>query len=135
MAKTQATELAGHRQRVFQEGEHTGGGSGRRQVIFLGLSVLGATLPLSRFVPWLAENGLDLPLFYEELFANRISSFFAWDVLVSAVVVLAFVSLDRGGPPLAQRILSAIATCSVGVSFGLPLYLLLRERHSQRASG
>lgn len=91
-------------------------------------------MPLSRFVPWLAENGLDLPLFYEELFANRISSFFAWDVLISAVVVLAFVALDRGGPPVAQRALAAMATCSVGVSFGLPVYLLLRERHSGRYS-
>lgn len=91
-------------------------------------------MPLSQFVPWLAENGLDLPLFFGELFANRISSFFAWDVLVSAVVVLTFLTLDRGGPPPVQRALAALGTCFVGPSFGLPVYLLLRERYSQRTS-
>lgn len=110
-------------------------GSRRRQAVYGALCVAGAALPLSRFVPWLAENGLDLPLFFEELFANRISSFFAWDVLVSAAVVLAFLTLDGGGLPRAQRALVVVATCSGGVSFGLPVYLLLRELRSRRTSG
>lgn len=131
MARTSTSGVASRRVRPLRDRESTDGGSGRRQLIFLGLSVAGAALPLSRFTPWLAENGLDLKLFYRELFANRISSFFAWDVLVSAAVVLAFVALDRGGPPLAQRILAVVATFSVGVSCGLPVYLLLRERHSR----
>jgi hypothetical protein len=108
--------------------------SRRRQVVYGASCVAGAALPLSQVLPWMADNGIDLPLFFEELFANRISSFFAWDVLVSAAVVLAFLALDGGGLPRAQRALAAVATCSVGVSFGLPLYLLLRERHSRRAS-
>ncbi|MCA1716928.1 MAG: DUF2834 domain-containing protein [Actinobacteria bacterium] len=120
--------------RAVAEETITGGGSRHRQAVYGALCVVGAALPLSQFVPWLAENGLDLPLLFEELFANRISSFFAWDVLISAAVVLAFLALDGGGLPWAQRALAAVATCSVGVSFGLPVYLLLRERHSQRAS-
>lgn len=111
-----------------------GGDSRRRQAVYGALCVVGAALPLSRFVPWLAEHGLDFRLFFDELFANRISSFFGWDVLVSTTVVLAFLALDGGGLPRAQRVLVAAATCCVGVSLGLPLYLLLRERQTRQPS-
>lgn len=106
----------------------------RRQAIYSALCVVGAALPLSRFLPWLAEHGPDAQVFFDELFTNRISSFFAWDVLVSATVVLAFLALDGGGLPRAHRVLVAVATCSVGVSLGLPLYLLLRERQTRQSS-
>jgi hypothetical protein len=106
--------------------------SRRKQVIYGALCIAGAALPLSQFTPWLMENGLDLQLFFNELYVNAISRFFAWDVLVSAVVILTFLVIDGGGIPRWQRILVGVATCSVGVSFGLPVYLLLRERHLQR---
>jgi len=107
-------------------------GDTRRQAIYGALCVVGAALPLSRFLPWLAEHGPDAQVFSDELFTNRVSSFFAWDVLVSATVVLAFLALDGGGLPRSQRVVVAVATCAVGVSLGLPLYLLLRERHTRQ---
>lgn len=107
-------------------------GDARRQAIYGALCVVGAALPLSRFLPWLAEHGPDTRLFFDELFTNRISSFFAWDVLVSATVVLAFLALDGGGLPRAHRVVVAVATCSVGVSLGLPPYLFFRERHTRQ---
>ena len=53
----------------------------------LGLCVLGLVLPYSQFVPWLLEHGLNITVFVRELFANRISAFFAMDVIVSAIVL------------------------------------------------
>ena len=44
--------------------------------LYLGLCVLGAALPYSQFLPFLREHGLDPRLIVEQLFANRISSFF-----------------------------------------------------------
>ena len=52
---------------------------------YLVLCILGAVLPYSQFVPWLAEHGLNGRLFVQQLFATRIGTFFAFDVIVSAV--------------------------------------------------
>ena len=55
---------------------------------YLVCCVLGLVLPYSQFVPWLLEHGLDITLFFRELFASRISAFFAMDVIVSAIVLI-----------------------------------------------
>ena len=97
------------------------------RALYLALAVLGAVLPLSQFLPFLGDHGLDLPLFFEQLFANRISAFFGLDVIVSALVVLVLVGTE--GPRVGVRHLwvYVLATLSVGVSFGLPLFLFARE--------
>jgi hypothetical protein len=95
--------------------------------VFVILAVLGAALPLSQFLPWFAANGLDLHLFFDELFANRISSFFGLDVLVSAIVTAVLIVLEgrRAGVP---RLWMPIAgTFLIGVSLGLPMFLAMRE--------
>jgi Protein of unknown function DUF2834 len=99
-----------------------------RKNVYLVLCILGAVLPYSQFVPWLMENGFNASLFVQQLFANRISGFFAWDVLISAVVVVGFVRSEgkRRGVKLVW--LPILGVLTVGVSFGLPLFLYLRER-------
>src|SRR5206468_10753536 len=57
---------------------------------YLVCCVLGLVLPSSQFVPWLLEHGLNITLFFRELFANRISAFFAMDVVVSAIADLVY---------------------------------------------
>ena len=96
--------------------------------VYLALCVLGTVLPYSQFLPFLREHGLDLRLFVEQLFANRISAFFALDVIVSALVlwVLVLVEGRRAG---VRHIWAPIAaSLAVGVSLGLPLFLYQRER-------
>jgi len=94
--------------------------------LYAALAVLGTVLPLAQFVPWLAAHGLDMRLFAEQLFANRIGGFFAMDVLVSAIVVIVLV---RGeGRDVPGGWLAIPATLLVGVSCGLPLFLMLRAR-------
>ena len=92
--------------------------------LYLLFAIAGAALPLSQFLPWIAEHGLDLPLFFSELFANRISSFFGLDVIVSAVVLITWIlhSKTRHGW------IAITGTLLVGVSFGLPLHLYLRSK-------
>jgi hypothetical protein len=43
-----------------------------RKIFYLVLCVLGFALPYSQFVPWVVEHGLDMRLFVQQLFANRI---------------------------------------------------------------
>ncbi|HWY31007.1 MAG TPA: DUF2834 domain-containing protein [Candidatus Acidoferrum sp.] len=74
------------------------------------------------------KNGLSGRLFVQQLFANRISAFFALDVLVSAVVLLRFSELESRRLRLHSRWIILAGTLLVGVSLGLPLFLYLRER-------
>jgi hypothetical protein len=101
---------------------------------YLVCCVLGLILPWSQFVPWLLEHGLDLALFFRELFANRISAFFAIDVIVSAIVLIWFIQSE--GKRLQVRFLwlPVIGTLIVGVSFGFPLFLFLREETLDRTT-
>ena len=96
--------------------------------------VLGMVLPYLQFVPWLLEHGLNVTLFFRELFANRISTFFVLDVIVSAIVLIWFIQSE--GKRLRVRLLwlPTIGTLIVAVSFGFPLFLFLRQVRLDRTT-
>ena len=96
--------------------------------------VLGSVLPCWQFVPWLLEHGLNVALFIPELFVNRISAFFAMDVIVSAIVLIWFIQSE--GKRLRVRLLwlPTVGTLLVGVSFGLPFFLFLRQSTLDRTT-
>ena len=96
--------------------------------LYLALCVAGIALPCAQFLPWLGEHGLDLRLFVEQLFANRISAFFAMDVIVSSIVLWVFVIAE--GQRVRHRWAPIVASLVVGVSLGLPLFLYLRTSKS-----
>ena len=97
------------------------------------LCVAGAVLPWSQFVPFLLENGLDLPLIVRQLFAKRISSSFALDLIVSSVVFWVFVAIE-GRRARVKSVWAPIAgNVVIGLSFGLPLFLYMRERRLEGA--
>lgn len=100
------------------------------KTVYLVLCVLGAGLPLWQLVPWLAANGLDVPLLFRQLFADRVGAFFGLDVIVSAVVLAVFVWSE--GARVRMRWLAIVATLAVGVSLGFPLFLYMRERELER---
>ena len=102
--------------------------------VYLGLCVLGVVLPYWQFLPWAAQNGLNLSLFVQQLFANRIGAFFGMDVLVSAIALLVFVRFENSRIRIPGRWLPLIAVLTVGVSLALPLFLYLRERALEQSS-
>jgi len=92
--------------------------------LYLAFAVLGLVLPYSQFIPWVMEHhALNMELFIRDLFANRVSAFFALDVIVSAVVLISFIQIE--GKRLAMRLLwlPIVSALLVGVSLGLPLSL------------
>ena len=98
-----------------------------KENIYLILCVLGIALPYWQFLPWVAANGLNLRLFFQQLFANRIGVFFGMDVLVSAFALLFFVRFESSRMRIPGRWLPLMAVLTVGVSLALPLFLYLRE--------
>jgi hypothetical protein len=97
--------------------------------IYFFLALLGLVIPYAQFLPWLAEHGPNLRLLVDELFSTRIGAFFGCDVLVSAVVLLGFIRREGARRKMRNLWLPVAATCLVGVSCGLPLFLFLREGH------
>jgi hypothetical protein len=96
--------------------------------LYLALCVAGTVLPYSQLLPFLREHGLDLRLVVEQLFANRIGGFFGLDVIVSSMVLWAFVAVEGRRAAVKHLWAPIAASLTVGVSLGLPLFLYLRER-------
>jgi hypothetical protein len=105
----------------------------RPRNLYLSLCVLGLVLPYSQFLPFLQEHGLDLRLIVQQLFANRISSFFGLDVIVSSVVLLIFMRVEGRRLGMRRLWLPLVALLTVGVSLALPLFLYLREARQELA--
>jgi Terpene cyclase DEP1 len=103
--------------------------------VYLVLCILGAVIPYWQFIRWLTENGFNASLFVHQLFANRISTFFALDVIISAIVLLRFVVAEGRRTHLKHRWLVVLSVLFVGVSLGLPLFLYLRELQLEQAAG
>ncbi len=104
----------------------------RLKTAYLMLCALGVLLPYWQIAPWLWEHGLDLPLFFAQLFENRVGAFFGMDVCVSAAALLVFAWSERERAGVRAVWASALAVVVVGVSLGLPLFLYLRERSLER---
>jgi hypothetical protein len=102
--------------------------------LYLWFCVAGTVLPYSQFVPFLREHGLDLGLFFEQLFANRIGGFFGLDVLVSSMVLWAFVVIEGRRAGVRHLWGPIVASLAVGVSLGLPLFLYMREDRRERST-
>lgn len=91
------------------------------------LCVLGTVLPYSAFIPWLIVYGINPAMFFNEISSSQLS-LFAWsDVLVSAVVLIGFIVYQGAKDSVRHLWAPLLATCTVGVSLGLPLFLLFRE--------
>jgi hypothetical protein len=97
------------------------------KTLYLGLCIVGFVLPYWQFVPWVVANGLHLPLFFQQLFSNRIGGFFGMDVFVSSLVLVIFMRAESARLKLRGRWLPVLAVLTVGVSLALPLFLYLRE--------
>lgn len=99
--------------------------------MWIALAVAGTIAPYAAFVPWVADHGLAPSRFLDEMFANPIASFFAIDVLVSALAVVVLVLAQRAS---AGRWwwLPLVGLVAVGVSLALPLAMLVRGSDRSR---
>lgn len=102
------------------------------KAFYLLLCIAGTALPLWQFIPFLREHGLNLRLFFEQLFATPVSGFFGWDVIVSSVVLWVLVVVEGRRAGVKHLWAPIAANLAVGVSLGLPLFLYLRETSLER---
>ena len=94
------------------------------------LTLLGILLPYGALVPWLFNNGLDITRLVSDATANSIS-IFAWlDVFIAGVALIGFILVDGQRHNVKYRYFAVLGTLTVGVSFGLPMYLYFKEKQS-----
>lgn len=102
---------------------------------YLAATIIGAALPLYYFDNYFIEHGFDVPGFLSAAFANKVSTGLTADLLISALVALIFIGRDAGQRGIRRVWLFVAATCLVGLSFALPLYLYMREGRTGERQG
>lgn len=98
------------------------------QIIYFVLAIFGFALPYSQLIPFFAHHGFDLSLLWSQLFANRISTDFAFDLIVSSLVFGFFVIREGKKRQMQFLWLYIVLNWVIGLSFALPVFLLMRSR-------
>jgi len=96
--------------------------------LYLLLAIVGLVLPYYFFMSFLIVNGLDLQLFFSQLFANNISTFFVVDLVITAIVFWVFLYQEAQRWQMGNWWVYIVATLAIGSSFALPLFLYFREK-------
>lgn len=98
-----------------------------RKRFYLLAAVLGTLLPWLFFASFFRHHGADIPFFARSLFVNGAAGGFSVDVLLSIAIFLFWSWHDAKQRQLRYWWLVLPASCLVGLSLALPLYLYLRE--------
>jgi len=106
-----------------------------KKIIYVLLSLLGILSSSYYMIPFIKINGLDYNYFVKQMFLNDVSRFFVINVAVVTGIVIVFILLEQIKSPVRYSGFSILGTIILGVGFGLPFYLLLREFSYKKKSG
>jgi hypothetical protein len=98
-----------------------------RRIIFLVLAIVGLVGQLTLVGVFLADNGLDLGEFGDQIFSSTIAALTFADLAMCAVVFLTWLPLEAARVGMRRWWPFALATLG-GVCFAFPLFLYSRER-------
>lgn len=98
------------------------------RLIYLGLAILGAVVPMFYFVSWLAGNEWSLGAMIVAWNVSDATTGLVWDLTIAALAITVWVVAEAGARRDWLGFVAIPATFCIGVSCGLPLYLFLRSR-------
>ena len=98
-----------------------------KKTVFAILCVIGIILPYMFIIPYFQENGASISLFVQQMFATSFARSFSMDLLVASLALWTFIYFETRQRKVRFWWLSIVANFAVGLSLGLPLFLLLRE--------
>jgi Terpene cyclase DEP1 len=96
------------------------------KIYLIACCVVGLVVPYWFALPFFLMYGMNFRLFLQEIFATRISSFFAADLIIASLIFLSWSRRDAREKNLPNWWLVLVANLLVGLSLALPLYLLKR---------
>ncbi len=105
------------------------GGNGMKQV-YLTLAVIGWVVPYYFLAQFVAAQGFNLSLLVQQLLANSISTFFAVDLLITAIVFWVWSYREARKLGIKRWWLVVAATLTIGPSFALPAFLFVRSKRA-----
>lgn len=107
------------------------------QSLYLLLTIVGAIAPWSVLLTFFLQNGFSLNLFFQNVFANSVSSTVAIDLLICVDVFFcfSFIELKRLGLSRRWLFIYLVATFGIGLSCSFPLFLYWRERALETMKG
>jgi CDP-diglyceride synthetase len=100
--------------------------------VYLSLAIIGTVLTVSQLIPFIQLNGVNIILMFQELFRNEATSFFGYDLLISAFAALIFMIVDGNRIKMPRLWIPIASVFVIGIALGLPLYLYLREVHLEK---
>jgi len=96
---------------------------------YVGMSILGFALPYAGLITWMLNSeSFSFSGLWNALVANGLSAM-AWvDVVITAIVLIAFIRVEGRRMNVPNLLAPILGTYLVGPSFGLPLFLYFREK-------
>jgi hypothetical protein len=91
------------------------------------MCVIGFILPYTQLIPLILEPGFSFQMLIDDLFVNRVSTIFAFDLFVTAMVFVIFALYEGVKIKIRFLWIPFLMTFLVGASLGFPLFLYLRE--------
>lgn len=98
------------------------------RLVYLGLAIIGAIVPMYYFVTWFNENSWSLGAMIEAWNVNAATTGLVYDLTIAAVALTVFIIAEATFRRDWLSLIAVPATYCIGVSCGLPLYLFLRSR-------
>lgn len=88
---------------------------------------IGYGVALCRFCPLAYWKRLNVHLLVAKIYQSKVG-LFAWlGVVISTIVLIGFIVIEGEREGIAKLWIPIIGICTVGLSLGLPLFLLMRE--------
>lgn len=98
------------------------------RLIYLFLAIWGAIHPMSYFLSWFRTEGFSIMGMVDAWHANAASSGLVWDLTIAAIALTLWIISEVRKTRNLLSLAAIPATFLIGVSCGLPLYLLMRDR-------
>jgi hypothetical protein len=105
-----------------------------RKPIYLIGAIVGTVVPYYFLIQFFMQNGFDLQLFVQQMFANPIATMFALDLFISSFVFWVFLYSEGRRLEMSNLWVYVVLNLAVGLSLSLPLFLYFREGAVESAS-
>jgi Terpene cyclase DEP1 len=98
------------------------------QRVLVVLTIVGFIVPNALLGIFIADEGLDVSGYFSLWVDSTPSTQLMLDLVIAALAFLAWVAFDGPRTGVRHWWIAIPATLLVGLCFGLPLYLLMRQR-------
>lgn len=98
------------------------------QIVYLALAVWGTIHPMYYFIAYMRAEGTGLSGLIDAWYVNASTTGLTWDLTIAAIALTIWIIVETWTRKTWLGLIAIPATYCIGVSCGLPLYLLIRSR-------